>query len=124
MSPKREGNPNQKTGTRFEYSARDKARKAGLPTERQMLSGAHKDFPGDLIIAEKIIGECKLRTATILKCGDKSISIHLSWFDQVEAQAKAKKMDFGLLLVKPKGTRKTLAIMDADKLFAILSRIY
>lgn len=117
-------NPNKDSGTRYEYSARDKARKYGLKAERQILSGAHKDFPGDLIIADRIVGECKLRTATILKCGDKSVSIHLGWFDQVEAQAKAMKMDFGILIVKPKGSRQTLVVIDADKFFALLSKVY
>lgn len=117
-------NPNGDAGRSFEYRARDLARKHGLKADRQILSGAHKDFPGDLLIADKIVGECKLRTATILKCGDKSISIHLGWLDQVEMQAQAMKMDFGVLIVKPKGSRRTLIVMDADTFLEILSKVY
>jgi len=117
-------NKNKDAGSNFEYRVRDKAIKAGIPARRQVLSGAMKDHPGDVIFAEKIIGECKLRTLQKLVSGDETFSFHMSWFDQVEQQAKDHKMDFGILLIQPKYKKKMLAIIDADILFSLIAKVY
>lgn len=117
-------NKNKRAGTGFEYRAVEMIQKHGLKARRQILSGAHKDHPGDLIIEEKIVGECKLQTLTVQKSGEKCLTIKMSWLVQVEKQAKDNKKDFGILIVKPKGTRRTLAVIDADILFDLLAKIY
>lgn len=118
--------PNQrkKLGSALETKALKKAQSQGLKAKKQPLSGALPGMPNDLVI-EYVNGsaliECKVRATTLDAKGKRIISIDLDWMNKVVSNAAAHDFELGVLMVRPKGSSKVYAVLDADVLLGMLA---
>lgn len=101
---KQQGKKNFDRGKNFEYRIVYRARKRGLNSYRIVLSGAGEE-KGDIVIEDRKY-ECKYRSDGFKKLCD--------WFE------KAQEAGCKGLILKVKGRKKDLVILDIDDYLNLL----
>lgn len=87
--------------------------KVGRRAKRQPLSGALASDPGDVVIDERLLAECKVRSVHLDARGRRILSIDYDWLLDVTAKAKRAGFDGGALVtIRPKGSKNILALVD------------
>jgi hypothetical protein len=106
-------NRNKQLGTGLENRVVERARNHGLVARKQPLSGALKDFPSDVVI-ENILGECKVRTASIDAKGQRYVKLDLDWKAKVDDQALDSGFEAAVLVVNAKGSSTPQVVVGLD----------
>ena len=106
-------NTRKQLGTSLEYAVVDKAKAKGLRSRRQPLSGVLKDFPNDVEI-ERLLVECKVRSAKLDAKGRKTITLDLDWLHGVVGNAEKAGYEAGVVVVRPKGSQHLYVLADFD----------
>ena len=106
-------NTRKQLGTSLEYAVVEKAKAKGLRSRRQPLSGVLKDFPNDVEI-ERLLVECKVRSARLDAKGRKTITLDLDWLHGVVGNAERAGYAAGIVVVRPKGSQRLYVLADFD----------
>jgi hypothetical protein len=114
-------NQRKALGTALETRLVKVARALGLRASRQPLSGALKDYPGDVVVEEGLV-EAKVRSVRLNARGERILSIDLGWLEKVEAEAKRAGFEWSAVIVRPKNSPRLLCLIDADLLLELLRR--
>lgn len=117
-------NKNKALGTSLENRAVEKAQKKGLPAKKQPGSGVFKGFPSDVVLAEHVLGECKVRSVEVTSKGAKVAPFEYGWVDKVMGEAKSTGFDFGVVIFQPKAVRKQYAVIEFETFLDILVQLY
>jgi hypothetical protein len=117
-------NKNKALGTGLENRAVEKAQKKGLPAKKQPGSGVFKGYPSDVVLAERVLGECKVRSVEVTSRGAKVAPFEYGWVDKVIEEAKSTGFDFGVVIFQPKAVRKQYAVMEFETFLDILVQLY
>ena len=107
-------------GRSLENRIAEKARERGLPAKRHFMSGMNPEEVGDGHI-RNVLYEAKLRTVATNARGEKSLTLPLDAFRQVQKQATDMGYEQGILVVNPKGSSKPMALVDLDWLLGLLA---
>lgn len=112
-------NRNKQLGTGLENRVVEKARGAGLDSRKQPLSGVIKDFPADVVI-ERVLAECKVRTAQIDAKGQRYVKLDMDWKEKVDTQASDHGFEAAVVVVNAKGSRNPQVIVSLDFLLKLM----
>lgn len=102
-----------------------RAIKAGLSALRQPGSGQFKDFPADLTLESgqlRVLGESKVRAATLSPKGKRSLTLDLDWLRKVVREAKEHGFHHAALFVRPKGTQGEHYVLLEEAIYFDLLR--
>lgn len=107
-------------GTALENRAVNRAREKGLKAARQPMSGMLKDFPHDVVI-EKLLVECKVRSASISPKGQKTLRLSMDWLRSVQASALKNGFAQGIVIVNEKSSQRPFVMVDLDFFLDLLT---
>lgn len=115
-------NPHKRLGTSLEDKVVEKVRAIGVPAKKQPCSGQTKEDPGDVVLNHKVLVECKVRAWKIAARGEKTFPLDLTWLDKVEQEAMRCEMDYGVLVIHPKNSRRYVVVLDFDVFLSLLRK--
>jgi Holliday junction resolvase len=98
----------------------ERLRGQGIKATQQPGSGVFKDYPNDVVIEDRILAECKVRTTLQNAKGDRIIPFDSEWLEGCEKNAKEQGYSHGVVFVKRKMARTRLVVMSEDYFIELL----
>lgn len=112
-------NARKALGTALENRVVKLASDAGLDARRSPGSGIYREHPADAAI-ERLLVECKVRAVQHGAMGARYIYLDLDWLRGVQAKARKAGMRDGIVVVRPKGEQRLVALLDFEFLLELL----